>query len=91
MGEHLVGHCLPGLADRVNRALQVDRVPEHNCGDHKVQSTSAMPLILVRAIPQFSQTVEKHRSGQSVLRLSLVESGMNAPPQFDAADVLEQE
>ena len=58
---------LPGLADRVNRALQVDCVPEHDGGDHEIQAAGAMPLVLVRAIPQFAQPVEKDCPCQRVL------------------------
>ena len=53
------GTDLSGLADRSNGALQVDRVPKHNGRDHKVQSAGAMPLVFVRAVPQFAQPVEE--------------------------------
>ena len=57
MGERLVGYCLPVPANRGDSALQVDCVPEHDGGNHEVQPTCAMPLVLVRAIPQFGVTI----------------------------------
>src|SRR5208282_6656318 len=91
MDERLVRYRLPVLADRGDGALQVDRVPEHDGGDHEVQPTGAMALVLVRAVAQFAQPVEEHRPCQGVSRLALIESNVDAAPQFDAADVLEQE
>ena len=91
MGERLVGYCLPVPANRDDRALQIDRVPEHDGGNHEVQPTCAMPLVLVRAIPQFAQPVEEHRPCQGVSRLALIQPDVDAAAQFDAADVLEQE
>jgi len=93
MGERLVGYGygLPVLANRGDRALQVDRVPEHDGGDHEVQPTCAMPLVLVRAIPQFAQPVEEHRPCQGVSRLPLIQPDVDAAPQFDAADVLQEQ
>ena len=60
MGERLVRYSLSVLADRGDGALQIGRVPEHNGGDHEVQPTGTMALVLVRAIPQFTQPVEEH-------------------------------
>ena len=91
MGERLVGYRLPGLADRGNRPFQVDRVPEYDGGHHQIQPTGAMPLVFVRAVPQLTQPVKEYRPCQGVFRLSFIEPDMDAPPQFDAADVLEQE
>lgn len=45
MGECLAGYDLAGLADRGNRSLQVDGVPEHDGGDHQIQTTGAMALV----------------------------------------------
>jgi hypothetical protein len=42
MGERLVRYSLPVLADRGDCALQVDRVPEHDGGDHEVQPTGTV-------------------------------------------------
>ena len=91
MGEHLVGYCLPVPANCGDRALQVDRVPEHDGGNHEVQPTCAMALVLVRAIPQFAQPVEEDRPCQGVSRLALIQPDVDAAAQFDAADVVEQE
>jgi hypothetical protein len=52
VSKRLVGNYLPGLADRGNGALQVDRVPKNNAGHHEIQPTGAMPLVFVRAVPQ---------------------------------------
>jgi hypothetical protein len=50
-----------------------------------------MPLVFVRAVPQLAQPVEEHRPGQCVFCFAFIEPDVDAPPQFDAADVLEQE
>ena len=50
-----------------------------------------MPLVLVRAVSQFAQPVEEYRPGQGVSGFALIQPDVNAPPQFDAADVLQQE
>ena len=52
---------------------------------------AAMALVLLRAIAQFAQPVEEHRPGQCVFHLALIEPDVDASPQLDAADVLEQE
>jgi hypothetical protein len=81
-------YCLPG---RANCALQINRVPENDGRDHKIQPAGAMPLVLMRAIPQFAQAVEEYRPGQRVFCFSFIEPDMDALSQFDAADVLKQE
>ena len=91
MGEHLVGHGLASLADCGNRSFQIHRVPEHDGGDHKVQPTGAMSLVLMCAISQLPQPVEEDCPSERVLRLALIEPDMDASSQFDAADVLQQE
>jgi len=50
-----------------------------------------MALVLVRAVVQFAQPVKENRPCQGVSRLALIESNVDAAPQFDAANVLEQE
>ena len=45
VGECLAGYDLAGLADRGNRSLQVDGVPEHDGGDHQIQTTGVMALV----------------------------------------------
>ena len=58
MGERFVGYDLPGLADRGDSALQVDRVLEHDGGDHEVQPTGAMPLVLPKTPPIIGVTLK---------------------------------
>jgi hypothetical protein len=50
-----------------------------------------MPLVFMRAVPQFTHPVEEYRPCQSVFRLSFIDADMDASPQFDTVDVLEQE
>ena len=45
----------------------------------------------MRSIPEFPEPVEEHGLRQGIFRLAFIEPDMNAPPQFWATDVLEQE
>jgi hypothetical protein len=41
-----------------------------------------MPLVLVRAARQFSRPIGHHRSGRGVFRLALIQTDVDAAPQF---------
>jgi len=82
---------LPAIADRGDRRLQVDGIPKHDGGDYEVQPTRPVPLVLVGAVAEFTQPVEEHRLGQGVSGFPLVQPDVDPSPQFDTADVLEQE
>lgn len=45
--QRLIRDGLPALAERRDRPLQGDGVPEHDGGDHQVQPTRPVPLVLV--------------------------------------------
>jgi hypothetical protein len=41
-----------------------------------------MLLVLVRAVPQFTQPVKEHRPGRGVSRLALIQPDVDAAPQL---------
>ena len=79
------------VPQRLHRALQIDRVPEHDGGDHQVQAAGAVALVLEAPVAQLAQPVEEHRPCQRVLGLALVQPDLHAAAQLDALQPVERE
>ena len=56
------GRCMPTQC--VEGPLQIHGVPQHNGRRDEVQAAGAVALLLKAAVPDFSQPVGEHRSGQ---------------------------
>ena len=79
------------LKIRRDSALQVNGVPEHDGGDHQISPLARCLWFLCVRSRSSPQPVEEHRPGQCLFCFAFIEPDVDAPPQFDAADVLEQE
>ena len=59
-------------------AFKIDRVPEDDRGDQKVEARGAIGLALEAPVAHFTQPIEEDRAGECVARLALVEARIAA-------------
>ena len=57
VGDQVVGDHLSTLAQRLDGAFEVDRVPEHDRRDDEIQPAGAIALVLIRPVTEFAQAV----------------------------------
>ena len=67
------------LAQVINRALQVNGVPQNDCGDEQVQAAGAMALVFIGPVADLAETIEEYGTAKRILLLALVESNLTAP------------
>ena len=91
MSDQVVGDHLSTLAQRLDGAFQIDRVPEHDRRDDEVQPAGTIALVLIRPVAEFAQAVEEHGSRQGVSGLALVQTGVDPPTELDVLQVLQGE
>lgn len=46
------------LSQCSSRSIKIDRVPEDNCRDHKIEPAGPVALLLVGAVPDLAGTME---------------------------------
>ena len=73
VGEKVIGNIL-GLAHDSDRAVQIARVPQGDGRDEKVEAGSAVLLVLVGAVADFAEPMNKDGARQAVARFALVGS-----------------
>ena len=61
--------------------FQVDRVPQRDRGDYKVETAGAILLILEGTISDFAQPVEEYSPGEGVSGFALIEARRDAASQ----------
>jgi hypothetical protein len=91
MLEQFVWHGRPTGPQRLRCPLEVDRVPQDDRCDHKVQPAGAEPLVVEGAILDHTAAVETHRAAQSILGLALVQANGAAAAQLRALQPVERE
>ena len=72
----------PGIAQSFHGPAEINRVPQHDRGHHQVEARGAMTLVLEGPVTQLAQAMEEHGALEGVLRFTLVQADMGAPPQF---------
>lgn len=73
----------PTRMHRLHGALEIDCVPLYDCGSYQIQAAGTLALGLETAVSDFAETAEKHRPGERVARLALVQAGVHAAAQLD--------
>ena len=63
------------LLQKAGSPLEIDRVPERDCRDNKVQPAGSMALVLEGAIADFAESVETDGPSHGVVCFALVEAG----------------
>ena len=71
--------------------LEVDRVPERNGGDHEIESAGPVPLILIRTVADFTESMKEYGPRQRVARLAFVQSAGDSATQCRIAQPFERE
>lgn len=84
-------HRFSGVCQPLSGTFQVDRVPQHYCSSYQVEAAGSVALLLEAPIPNFTETVEEHRSGQGVARLAFVQPCMHATAQLDTLQPIQNE
>lgn len=82
---------LARLARGLGHSFQVDSIPQHDDGRHKVQTAGAVPLLLEGPVAYFAQPVDEDLPGQRIVRLALVQPGVHASAQFDVLEPVQDE
>ena len=72
MDQQVIGNIL-GPAQSGDGAFEIPCVPKDDRGDEKIQAGSAMLLVLVGAITNFSKPVNEDRAGQAVACFAFIE------------------
>ena len=73
------------------RAIEVNRVPQDDCGDREVEAARAVPLGLERAVADFTQSIETDRAGQVVAQFALVQDRGHAARKLRILQPVEDE
>ena len=79
-----IGQVMPFSPQALDDAREIDGVPQDDGADHQVEAGSAESLALEGAVADFAALMEKHRPGQLVAGLALVQPGPAAVAQFRA-------
>ncbi len=70
--------------DRPEGALQVGGVREKDGGEDETESAGALPLLVEVPVPDFAQSVEENRPGESISGLAFVEPRMDSAAKLRA-------
>lgn len=70
------------LAQVIDHALQVNSVPQNDCGDEQVQAAGAMPLVFIQPVADLAETIEEYSTAKRILLLAFVEAYVTAPAQL---------
>ena len=68
------------LPERIHGSLEIDRIPERDGRDREIQTAGAIPLILIRPVPDLAESMEEHGPGERVTRLSFVQAAGDPTP-----------
>src|SRR5687767_10094268 len=90
MRQQLLVNVLTGGAQRLDRPVQVDRVPEDDGRHHQIKAASTIALILEAAVMEFAEPVEEHRTCEHVLGFSLIQTVMHAATQLNVLHPVER-
>ena len=91
MPDQLGRHRPAAMSERIERRLQIARVPQDDGSDQQVQPRCPIGLVLERAVAQLAQAVEEYRASKRIACFSLVQPGVGAPAQLAAAEPVEHE
>ena len=86
----MIGNSL-GLAQGSDRLVQITRVPEGDGRDEKVEAGSAVLLVLICAVADFAEPMNKDGARQAVARFTLVQLAARAAAQLWIFDPIERE
>src|ERR1700756_2895010 len=90
MRQEVIGDILR-LAQGCHRSFEVSGVPQDDRGDDEVQARSAMLLVLVGAITNFAEPMNKDGTRQAIAGFALVQLLAGLTPQFGILDPVEFE
>jgi hypothetical protein len=79
--EDLLVEAFAGLMQVIQGASEIPGVPQNDRRRDQVPRCGTMNLAFVTAIPEAAQAVERHRSGEGVASLSLVQLFGGFPAQ----------
>jgi hypothetical protein len=77
------------FAQVVDRALQVNGVPQNDCGDEQVQAAGAMALVFIGPVADLAETIEEYGTAKRILLLAFVESYVTAPAKVGVLEPIE--
>ena len=81
VGEKVIGNAL-GLAQGSDRAVQITSVPQGDGRDEKVEAGSAVLLVLVGAVADFAEPMNKGGARQAIARFAFVELAARVAAQL---------
>ncbi len=90
VGEKVIGNMF-GLAQGSDRTVQVAGIPQGDSRDEQVEAGSAVLLVLVRAVADFTKPMNKDGARQAVARLALVELAAGVAAQLRVLDPIKGE
>jgi hypothetical protein len=92
VGEMMIGNVL-GLTQGSDCAVQIASVPQGNGRDEKVEAGSAVLLVLVGAVADFAEPMNKDgaRHAVAVARFALVELAASVAAQLRVFNPIERE
>ena len=82
MGQITGCRMMPLIAQVIDGALQVGRIPENDGRDEQVQTAGAMALVLIGAVADFAEPVEEYGTAERILLLALIEADLAAATQL---------
>ena len=90
MRQQVIGDILR-LAQGGDRSFEVSGVPQDDRGDDEVEARSAVLLVLVGAITDFAEPMNKDGARQAVAGFALVQLLAGLTPQFGILNPVEGE
>lgn len=73
MRQQFLIDVLPGVASRLDGALQGDRIPQNDRWHHQVEAAGAVALVLEAAVADCAEPVQEYRSRRGVLCFPLIQ------------------
>ena len=91
VGEQHVGYIGARRPQVTDGPVEVNGIPERDCGRDQGQPGSAVPLVLEGAVAQFAKPVEEDGAGESVAGFTLVEDAARAASLLGIVEPVEHE
>jgi hypothetical protein len=82
MNQQFVGNAPSLLLKQADRTLQVDCVPEDDCGHYQAKSAHAIPLMLISQNHFFHTTIAMERMQDGFRRLPFFSGSLNMRETF---------
>lgn len=88
-GKQVLGNCLPGVAQSIDDAAGIDRVPVYDGGDDQIECRCPDGQVFLAAITEAAETVKIDGAHQTVAAFALIQFDGRGFAQLFVVDPVE--